>query len=414
MTAPTWSAVMVTGHRPQHLHPNVRPWVRDELARLAIKLRDEYGTTVGISDSESIKAILTGKAARDDRLHPSPVPDLPSPEAAKPPEAPDVPAVATPDVGRSSVTSAISNFREDLFHQAAFVCAERCADAISPGAGQIVGAAYITIKAVAALRSANDGDGFFVMIPGEVPSTDVAFSIGVRQMSDGGVRFRVDLMDHVYAEGAPESLPQRTPLRRQSGHAVGGLDRDRGVEGAIPPRLVPVDLQAGRLGGQVVAHPHQVDAGHQHPHHRAVRERQVPAVPAALVRVGNAVGFVREFQAALGRRVDEGSQVALRLLLGATLDRPRTWVDHPVTVRPKTSWRHESRFLSHPARALPGMKLTASVAFAPISTDQTVTWAAETAMGWAESPRVARPASNRLNVQCGRRGVREGLLGADG
>jgi uncharacterized phage-like protein YoqJ len=44
-----WPTVMVTGHRPQHLHPSVRPWVRSELERLALKVRDEYGTTVGIS-----------------------------------------------------------------------------------------------------------------------------------------------------------------------------------------------------------------------------------------------------------------------------------------------------------------------------------------------------------------------------
>ncbi len=44
-----WPTVMVTGHRPQHLHPDVRSWVRTELDRLAIKLRDGYGTTTGIS-----------------------------------------------------------------------------------------------------------------------------------------------------------------------------------------------------------------------------------------------------------------------------------------------------------------------------------------------------------------------------
>jgi uncharacterized phage-like protein YoqJ len=44
-----WPAVMVTGHRPQHLHPSLRPWVRSELERLALKMRDEYAMTVGIS-----------------------------------------------------------------------------------------------------------------------------------------------------------------------------------------------------------------------------------------------------------------------------------------------------------------------------------------------------------------------------
>ncbi len=47
--AVTWLKVMVTGHRPQHLHPNARPWVRAELDRLAVKLRDGHGATVGIS-----------------------------------------------------------------------------------------------------------------------------------------------------------------------------------------------------------------------------------------------------------------------------------------------------------------------------------------------------------------------------
>ncbi|GAA0494937.1 hypothetical protein Ade02nite_19460 [Paractinoplanes deccanensis] len=39
---------MVTGHRIQHLTPDMRPWVRAELARLAVKLRDEHGMTAGI------------------------------------------------------------------------------------------------------------------------------------------------------------------------------------------------------------------------------------------------------------------------------------------------------------------------------------------------------------------------------
>jgi uncharacterized phage-like protein YoqJ len=44
-----WPTVMVTGHRPQHLRPDVHGWVRAELDRLAGKLRDEHGTTVGVS-----------------------------------------------------------------------------------------------------------------------------------------------------------------------------------------------------------------------------------------------------------------------------------------------------------------------------------------------------------------------------
>lgn len=47
MTA--WPAVMVTGHRPQSLAPSASRWVRKELARLAVKLRDEHTMTTGIS-----------------------------------------------------------------------------------------------------------------------------------------------------------------------------------------------------------------------------------------------------------------------------------------------------------------------------------------------------------------------------
>lgn len=41
--------VMVTGHRPQSLPAESVDWVKLELERLAIKLRDEHGTEVGIS-----------------------------------------------------------------------------------------------------------------------------------------------------------------------------------------------------------------------------------------------------------------------------------------------------------------------------------------------------------------------------
>ena len=41
--------VMVTGHRPQGIPAESHDWVKLELERLAIKLRDEHGTEVGIS-----------------------------------------------------------------------------------------------------------------------------------------------------------------------------------------------------------------------------------------------------------------------------------------------------------------------------------------------------------------------------
>lgn len=44
-----WPTVCATGHRPQHLQPHSHDWVRTELARIAVKLRDHHGTTVGIS-----------------------------------------------------------------------------------------------------------------------------------------------------------------------------------------------------------------------------------------------------------------------------------------------------------------------------------------------------------------------------
>lgn len=48
MTAPAWPQVMVTGHRPQHLTA-AEDWVRAELDRLAVKLRDLHGLTTGIT-----------------------------------------------------------------------------------------------------------------------------------------------------------------------------------------------------------------------------------------------------------------------------------------------------------------------------------------------------------------------------
>ena len=45
----TWPAVSATGHRPQHLTPAAQEWVRGELQRIVVKLRDEHGMTTGIS-----------------------------------------------------------------------------------------------------------------------------------------------------------------------------------------------------------------------------------------------------------------------------------------------------------------------------------------------------------------------------
>lgn len=45
----TWLSVMVTGHRPQHLYPEQQDFAEAELARLAVKLRDDHGTQIAIS-----------------------------------------------------------------------------------------------------------------------------------------------------------------------------------------------------------------------------------------------------------------------------------------------------------------------------------------------------------------------------
>jgi len=49
--APTriWPTVCLTGHRPQHLSPAARAWLPGELARIVARLRDENGTTTGVS-----------------------------------------------------------------------------------------------------------------------------------------------------------------------------------------------------------------------------------------------------------------------------------------------------------------------------------------------------------------------------
>ncbi|WP_280424495.1 NADAR domain-containing protein [Nocardia carnea] len=45
-----WPRVALTGHRPQHIDTlGARDWVQAELARIATKLRDEHGTTIGLT-----------------------------------------------------------------------------------------------------------------------------------------------------------------------------------------------------------------------------------------------------------------------------------------------------------------------------------------------------------------------------
>ncbi|MCG5464195.1 hypothetical protein MED01_002360 [Micromonospora sp. MED01] len=49
MTAPVWSTVMVTGHRPQDIPDDAHGWVQDKLTAGAVWLRDERGMTTGIT-----------------------------------------------------------------------------------------------------------------------------------------------------------------------------------------------------------------------------------------------------------------------------------------------------------------------------------------------------------------------------
>ncbi|WP_157978265.1 MULTISPECIES: NADAR family protein [Nocardia] len=44
-----WVRVAATGHREHLIDADLHPWVRDELARLAMKLRDEHDTQLGLS-----------------------------------------------------------------------------------------------------------------------------------------------------------------------------------------------------------------------------------------------------------------------------------------------------------------------------------------------------------------------------
>lgn len=49
MTGRVWPVVMVTGHRPQHLTPPDADWIREQLDRIALKLRDQHSTRHGIT-----------------------------------------------------------------------------------------------------------------------------------------------------------------------------------------------------------------------------------------------------------------------------------------------------------------------------------------------------------------------------
>ncbi|SNY40866.1 hypothetical protein [Paractinoplanes atraurantiacus] len=143
--------------------------------------------------------------------------------------------------GRHPVAEGIRAFGENVAEQAAWSAAKHFADAVAPGAGLIVGASYVAIKALGAVTGANVGRGFMVVIPAQVPGTELAFSVGVRQASDSfGVQFRVDLMDDAYFEGAPAEPPAPNhgswPGEWTLEYGLAGI-RDHG---AVLSRVVPL------------------------------------------------------------------------------------------------------------------------------------------------------------------------------
>jgi hypothetical protein len=81
---------MVTGHRPQHLPADSHDWIRGELHRIAAKLRDQHGTTCGITGmalgSDMWWANSLHRAAVPYVAH-IPFPEQPDPWRGKQPDA---------------------------------------------------------------------------------------------------------------------------------------------------------------------------------------------------------------------------------------------------------------------------------------------------------------------------------------
>ncbi|WP_341719967.1 hypothetical protein QQG74_09775 [Micromonospora sp. FIMYZ51] len=82
--------MMVTGHRPQDIPDDTHGWVRGELARVAVKLRDGYGMTTGITGmalgSDMWWADALHRAGVPFVAH-IPFPQQPGPWARRAPEA---------------------------------------------------------------------------------------------------------------------------------------------------------------------------------------------------------------------------------------------------------------------------------------------------------------------------------------
>ncbi|XVU21917.1 hypothetical protein ACQPZJ_32220 [Actinoplanes sp. CA-054009] len=125
----------------------------------------------------------------------------------------------------------LPDFHENVGEQAALLAAEHFADTVTPGAGLIVAASYVAVKAI----GTNPGRDFMVMIPAPGPGTELGFAVRVSP-----AEVRVDLMGHVYIEDAAAEA-------RAAGHGswpdewtlefgLAGI-RDHG---AVPGRVVPL------------------------------------------------------------------------------------------------------------------------------------------------------------------------------
>ncbi|SFE22625.1 hypothetical protein SAMN04487819_109225 [Actinopolyspora alba] len=62
---PPWGRVACTGHRPQHLPTGSQQWLFGEFIRIAVRLREEYGTTIALSGGAAGTDLLWAEAAEE-------------------------------------------------------------------------------------------------------------------------------------------------------------------------------------------------------------------------------------------------------------------------------------------------------------------------------------------------------------
>lgn len=133
----------------------------------------------------------------------------------------DVALLPSADYVPTPIHDAIHDFRNNAIKQAVWRAGQHFADAIHPGAGALVAATFVVIKALAAVETFNDSDGFFVSIPLELPHVPVGFAVRVREASgEFGATFDVDLMDHVYLEGVEKREPVALPRTEWPGEWI--------------------------------------------------------------------------------------------------------------------------------------------------------------------------------------------------